>query len=322
MRHDAFFFFGVLLFIFLVWIATGGPSRPISWAGPFLNPPAPLGNGQAYFLSGAGFQVGGTGTGAGFSIGTGGVHLSSGGGSSGSTDPAFFTNPSPYRGTVTFDTNPTDPEESLAALESVTIDVSQNAASSVNITGWRLVSSVSSATIGSGALVPTSGSVNSTGSILVAPGDRAIIVSGRSPNGVSFRENECTGYLDQYQAYHPSLDTSCPRARDEYDEWVGNDDSDAVETCEDFLSSVNRCEIVDRFPKDSDGTNELSTSCRNFITDNLTYNSCVSEHRNDADFAGDTWRVFLGSAPQLWSDRHDTIRLLDTQGRTVDVLVY
>ena len=320
MRHDAFFFLVVLLFIFLIWVATGGPSRPISWAGPFLNPPAPLGNGQAYFLSGAGFHVGSSTVGAGFNIGGLGVHLS--GGSSNSVDPAFFTNPSPYRGEVTFNTSPGDPEESLAALESVTIEVSRDAPASINITGWKLVSSASYGTIGSGTAVPRNGVVNSTAPISLNPGDTAVITSGRSPIGVSFRENECTGYLDEYQAFHPSLRTSCPSAENEYEDYVGNDDSDAIDDCESFLGSVYRCEIVTRFPKDEDGSNELSNSCRAFVTDHLTYNGCVDDHRNDRDFAGDTWRIFLGSAPQLWNDRHDTIKLLDAQGRTVDVLAY
>ena len=43
MKNDALFFAGILLIIFVTWVATGGPSRPVSWAGPFLTP---LGPGQ------------------------------------------------------------------------------------------------------------------------------------------------------------------------------------------------------------------------------------------------------------------------------------
>jgi hypothetical protein len=318
LKHDAFFFVGLLLFIFLIWVATGGPSRPISWAGPFLNPPAPIGNGQAYFLSGAGFHIG-TGSGAGLSIGNSNARLSIGSGGE-QVDESFFTNPSPYRGQVRFDTNPTDPRQSLADVESVTIE--NEGGTPVTISGWQLVSSASRATLGGGTLVPTSGTVNASAPIALGPDERAIIVSGHSPAGFSFRENACTGYLDQYQAFHPSLEASCPSARSEYDDLVGDDDGDDERACRSFLSSVSRCETVTRFPKDADGNYEVDRSCRDFAAGRLTYNSCVAEHRGDRDFAGDTWRVFLGSYPGLWRDTHDTIRLLDAQGRTVDVLAY
>lgn len=38
MKADAFFVIACLIFIFIAWIATGGPSRPISHSGPFITP--------------------------------------------------------------------------------------------------------------------------------------------------------------------------------------------------------------------------------------------------------------------------------------------
>jgi hypothetical protein len=319
LKHDAFFFVGLLLFIFLIWVATGGPSRPISWAGPFLNPPAPIGNGQAYFLSGAGFHIG-TGSGAGLSIGNSNAHLSIGGASYGAADESFFTNASPYRGEVRFDTNPTDPKESLADEESVTIE--NDGDGSVTITGWKLVSSASTGTIGEGALVPVTGSVNATAPIELRPGEEAVIGSGRSPIGVSFRENMCTGYLDRYQSFNPPLKRACVSARTTFEDYVGDDGRDSTNDCLSFLNSVGRCEDVTRFPKDSDGDDEVSRSCRDFVQEHLTYNGCVADYRGSRDFAGDQWRVYLGSYAGLWRDTHDAIILLDAQGRTVDVFQY
>src|SRR5882757_1001106 len=38
MQTDLLFFIAVFIFIFVVWVATGGPDRPISFAGPYLYP--------------------------------------------------------------------------------------------------------------------------------------------------------------------------------------------------------------------------------------------------------------------------------------------
>jgi hypothetical protein len=321
LKHDAMFFVVALFFIFLIWLATGGPSRPISWAGPFLNPPAPLGSGKAYFLSGAGFGTGGIGGLAGFTIGAGGSHLSVGGSSSIDTS-AYFTNPSPYRGQVFFDSSPDDPQQQLATAENLRIVAASNG-SPIDITGWKLVSASSYGTIPQGALVPVSGTVNATSDIVLQPGESAIVNSGTSPIGVSFRENECTGYLDQYQGFHPSLDRACPSVRSGYDDAYGtNNPNDEVQECSSFLGTIARCQTVTNFPYDSQGNSEISNSCRQYVEAHDTYNGCVADYRADADFAGDTWRVFLGSKAGLWGNNHDTIRLVDAQGRTVDVFAY
>lgn len=319
LRHDAMFFVGALFLIFLIWLASGGPTHPISWAGPYLNPPAPLGNGNAYFLSGAGFHV--TDTGSGNSGGSGsGSYISSG--DSSIDTSAYFTNPSPYRGEVVFDSSTDGPEEQLAAAETLQIDVA-NDSQPVDITGWKLVSTASTALIPGGTTVPVSGAVNITSDIILQPGDSAIIGSGSSPIGVSFRENECTGYLDQYQSFIPDLDQECPDIESAFENRYGsNDQNQDVSDCEDFLNSIDQCETVTRFPVDSDGNQEVAHACQEYALAHDTYNSCVADYRGDPDFAGDIWRVYLGSRAGLWGDDHDTIRLLDASGKTVDVFAY
>lgn len=324
LKHDAMFFVAALFFIFLLWLATGGPTHPISWAGPFLNPPAPLGNGNAYFLSGAGFGIGDSNTGlAGFTIGNGGsAHLSGSGGSPIDTS-AYFTNPSPYRGKIYFNSSPSGPEEQLAATEYLTIEVSSNAPAPIDVTGWRLVSAATNGVIPKGTVLPASGIVNATSDIVLQPGDTAIVGSGSSPVGVSFRENECSGYLDQYQSFHPGLDQRCPSVRNDYaNQYGANNRNDSVSECQSFLNTIGRCQTVTRFPVDNDGNQQISNACQAYVTANNTYNGCVANHRNDSGFAGDTWRIYLGSRAGLWGNNHDTIRLLDSSGRTVDVFAY
>ena len=58
MEHDAWFFVGVFVFIFLIWIATGGPLHPISFAGPRLAAPEELGGGTYLQLPRAPFGIG------------------------------------------------------------------------------------------------------------------------------------------------------------------------------------------------------------------------------------------------------------------------
>ena len=59
-----------------------------------------------------------------------------------------------------------------------------------------------------------------------------------------------------------------------------------------------------------------------FIRNSLTYNGCAARHSWRPSFSGDTWRIFFGAPSELWSNSHDVIRLLDNEGRVVDVWSY
>src|SRR3989338_8716898 len=45
MFKDSLFFIGVFIFIFVAWLVTGGPTRPLTFSGPLLSGPGPLGGG-------------------------------------------------------------------------------------------------------------------------------------------------------------------------------------------------------------------------------------------------------------------------------------
>lgn len=318
MRSDLFFFLGIFLFIFVVWVGTGGPSRPVSWAGPFLSPPSPLGSGQAYFLPNAHFQIG----------------TAIGGGSSGDVQNSInqtqdevdrlkqqaaeaiaFGEPSPYRGIITFDRYVSGPTQTDARSESVTLRLSSRAVSKISISGWKLLSAPTGAfaLIPQGTEVPRSGIVNASEPIFLSPGSQAIITSGRSPIGASFRENLCIGYFGQYQTFSPSLPNTCPLPEDEFDRWYGNPDSN--DTCRAFVKAIPRCTMVTGIPP-------ALSSCAPFVTNYLNYNGCVLAHQSERGFLGDTWRVFLGRDTGLWKAKYETIKLLDADGKTVDSWSY
>ena len=323
--HDAWFFIGVFVFIFLVWIATGGPLRPLSFAGPALPQPDVLGGGTYLSLPRAAFGVGNSNVVLPGSS-SGGTSFYGSSGSSGGTSGApldvsgiNFSPPSPFRNIVSMHNYVTNASSSDSRNEYVQIYVAQNAPAPVNITGWTLESAASRerAVIPQGAKVPKSGSVNLLSDIVLQPGERAYIVSGRSPLGVSFRENKCVGYLSTFQTFVPSLPLYCPAPVDEINKYYANaftNDPDCME----YVEGLPRCEAV------LFASSDFTRACRDFVTKHLNYNSCVDAHRADADFDGNVWRIYLGRDrdDHLWRARYEVVLLLDSGGRTVASFSY
>ncbi|KND51191.1 MAG: hypothetical protein ABA06_02680 [Parcubacteria bacterium C7867-001] len=314
MQSDILFFLGVFLFIFIVWVATGGPDRPISFAGPYLYPITTSGvNATAY--------------------GTARTQGDAPKGSIGSqlkgaeqnleelkkqvADLKTWGESSPYRGLVTIDHSTSGPSETDRKKEYVTIRLSSSADTDVNISGWKLESAASnlSATIGHGAKTARTGHINNDAPIVLTPGDSAIIETGSSPIGESFKENICSGYLEEFQDFNPSLSQSCPAPADEFKYYEGND-TPRADQCYDYLKTLRRCTLTTEVPKGA------SSECRNLVQDYLNYNGCVSAHQNESKFYGTAWRVFLGKSKELWRSAHETIRLIDQNGKTVDVFAY
>ena len=185
MEHDAWFFVGIFVFIFLIWIVSGGPTHPIAFSGPTLAQPGPLGGGTYISLPSSPFKIGGSN-----------VSLpgsSSGGGAIGSTNTngnSSFPNipgettfgvPSPYRGIVSLNhyvsgagSNPNN--------EYVALSVSQGTNVPVDISGWTIQSDTSgnASVIPKGTQVPTSGIVNAVQDIVLTPGEQALLISGQS----------------------------------------------------------------------------------------------------------------------------------------------
>ena len=317
MEHDAWFFVGVFVFIFLIWIATGGPTHPLAFTGPTLAEPGALGGGTYLSLPTAPFSI----------IGSSDVSLpgsSSGStGGSGSTPlPSLptgttFGEVSPYRGIVTMShyvsgAGATDPRN-----EYVQIRVAQNASVPVDLSGWTLASDATgnSVAIPKGTETPTSGIVNAAQDIVLTAGKQAIIISGQSPIGASFRENKCIGYFGSFQQFSPALPQNCPTPSTELSSFYGAGyirDS----ACITYVNSLSRCQVALTPPSGS------SSACESFVETYLNYNGCVTTHRNDADFLGDTWRIYLGRSNSMWRTKNEVVKLLDSTGKTVDAFSY
>lgn len=299
---------GIVLFIFLVWVSTGGPVRQL------LSPPGA----------------------ASFSISTS-SSLRSGSSTSPTRDAdenrarvvaevidlqrsavsaARFGTPSPYRdqvmlslGTAARDSHPDD--------EYLYLSASSRNDNPIDITGWRIVSGATGriAYIPQGVALPRSSSINAPSRIALTPGDRATVVMGESPVGMSFKENMCTGYLDQFQEFTPSLSHSCPAPLGDFDRFFVGDERD-LDACRAYLSRSSRCEI----PRDA--PRNIGDACRLFIDTHLDYNGCVDAHQSERDFLTDSWRIYLERDDEFFTKDHDTVKLLDSDGLTVDLVSY
>ncbi len=314
MEHDAWFFVGVFAFIFLIWIATGGPTHPLAFTGPRLAQPGVLGGGTYLSLPRAPFTIGGSN-----------VSLSDSS-SGGGTVPnqalptiigGVFGPPSEYRGLVTMSRSVSSAGSSNPANEMIELQASYNSRVPINISGWRIMSEATGASsiIPKGTEVPTSGVVNAIQDIVLAPGKRAIIVSGQSPIGASFRENKCIGYFSTFQKFSPSLPQNCPVPADELPALYGNNYIRDV-ACIEYVNRLSRCQVTLSPPVG------LSGSCQAFLVKYLNYNGCVETHKNDVDFMGDTWRIYLGRSTSMWRTKHEIVKLVDTLGNTVDAFSY
>ena len=221
---------------------------------------------------------------------------------------------SPYTGLITLKVGKAkenDPDKEYVQL---------SATGEVEISGWRLVSYVtdSKATIPEGsALLENRGDRDDT-PIIMHAGETAYVMTGETPLKVSFKENLCTGYLKEYEDFYPSLKKQCPMPSDEMLLFgnIRNDDDE----CFEFVADIKQCEI----PTDSELRDaDITSRCRIFIEDTLDYEGCVDEHQDDADFDSiGVWRIYLDRSGELWLSTREIIRLLDDEGKVVDVLEY
>jgi len=236
---------------------------------------------------------------------------------SASADVRSFGNPSPLTGSVSIVGDASGVRSESAQEEYLQIAANSKNSTSIDITGWSLESALSGTRIylPPGASTFLMGVTNTIGALALDPGGLAIVSSAASPVGISFRENSCSGYLEQFQPFAPQLDSGCPSPSsilpltEENLQRYG-------EPCFDVVNALRSCEFPQNLPE------TVYSSCRAYLTEKLSYNGCVDRERSRFSFKKNMWRVYLGSSNELWRNSHDAIRLLDAQGKTVDVFVY
>ncbi len=135
-------------------------------------------------------------------------------------------------------------------------------------------------------------------------------ITGRSPIGENFRLNKCATYFSQYKKFVPNISGSCPSPSRE----PGQDG--LSDSCYKYVKTLSACRIPTDIPLFLDNT------CREFIQRNASYDACVKLHKNDSDFYGDEYWVYLNRPEHIWSDVRDSVILKDAQGSVVKSISY
>lgn len=312
---DGFFFLSIFFFLFTAWVAGGGPSKPISFSGPFITP-----------ITAPGVTQNGYGS-------TADIHASI----SNSLTEAnqqlatlqrqqnkdrLYGTPSAQKGQVTLGSGNVQVQDPAQQY----IYIRNSGSKDVTISGWRIVSAATDkgATIPYGDPLPGNGSASPSQPITLRPGDQAIVSTGSSWLGASFLENICAGYLDRSRTFVPYIAPQCPYPKDEFARYyTGNAYKDV--NCYNAVQNSNACQVPDVGAR-------TSAACNLFITQHLTYTGCVAAHQYDPNFSTRTWRIFLdyhdpnatnhAANDPLWLPSHEAIKLLDANGNTVDLYSY
>src|SRR3989344_5972079 len=210
--------------------------------------------------------------------------------------------------------------------EYITID--NNGAKAVNISGWQLRNGKDKRAFYSGGMLQRfSADVAVLPRIILGPGERAVITTGRigvqTPYKIeNFRENICTGYIEGHPdyAFTPPLSQNCPRPSEE----PGIENLDRE--CRDFINTLSYCRMPVFENKDYNGEEcstcingkRLGSVCTTFVKERYNYDGCLAYHGNDPKFALKTWRIFLGRGWEMWADKYETIELYNSLGQLVD----
>jgi len=299
---------GIFVFIFIAWIATGGPARPISFAGPYITPVTDVGERSEGYGS-----IGDTTIGKFYSdtIYGGNNYLSPNELQGQLNDIKEDAADSTYKNSVQISGGRFGGEDEDD--EYVTLTTSGN--TSVDITGWVIRSSSKKAVVPQGKLIAWSNGSGALINIVLSPGETAYINTGKSPLNTSFKENACSGYLGARYDFTPSISyNACPSPEDELRTFYTGDANSYV-ACKTYLENTSgEC-------GDTSG-GVAPSSCRLFIAERLNYSGCLIGHQNDTNFILDTWRIYLNERDPLWRGRDATLRLYDSSGNLVDVYEY
>lgn len=231
------------------------------------------------------------------------------------------TGDSPFRGKVTFDTIENDPQQDDPNQEYMTIRASIQNTESISLAGWSLESYVSGTRIPlpRAVLLYVLGRENATVVPVLAPGEFAYVITGNSPLSASFHTNSCSGELASYATFTPALSEHCPAPGDTLPATVQNLRVYG-EQCLEYLQSLGSCEIPGK-----NSPAELLPLCRSYVEKEITYNKCLErEYKRDGYkvFNLGGWYLYLEAPAELWRNKYDVLRLLDADGRVVDVFSY
>jgi hypothetical protein len=204
-------------------------------------------------------------------------------------------------------------KETYPEKEYIVITVLQENASLIDATNWYLTNKKGvKAKLGQVSELPYFGKVNNTGPLKLNGRDFLTISTGRSPIGVSFKINDCSPYLEQFQDFLPPINTkSCPdiKRTGTYKTLGG--------PCESFISEIPLCQTYTGvYPSN------ITADCKAYINAHVGYNGCVADRMTERGFYTQEWRIFLGGKTEIWDNKSDVISLYDEKDRLIHSIKY
>jgi len=155
-------------------------------------------------------------------------------------------------------------------------------------------------------------------------GDSLIVSVGQRPAGrklklePNFKENICMGYLENLSGldFLPRLDVRCPSELD----FVDRDE--VRDECYSLVRRIPRCSAPKVVNDCVNDYCEVPASCRRLVKEIFGYEKCFNERKNQENFLGDTWRVYLGYSGNIFRKSNGYLALYDSQGLLVDRIEY
>lgn len=200
--------------------------------------------------------------------------------------------------------------------EYVTIQNNDYAAKApIPVTGWRIENEHGTGyAIGGASPIP---GINDAAERIILPYLGTVYVhTGTHNGGLSFRENACTGYLNETDTFYPALLYMCPAipSRQELRDRGLND------ACINFIQGKSSCRAVNIVPYPK--SVEVGSACIEYIQETFNYAGCVRIHRAEAIFFRDQWHVYFNRTEKLFSSTYARLIIKDENGKIVQELTY
>lgn len=297
---DLKIFILIMAALAFVWLFTGGPLRPESKSGWFLNKPQQKASVKAQKQ----LEI------------IAGRKNSSVTSFSSSSRSSLSSSLSSSQSDIVLLNKRTAPHSSEPDQEYIELTAGKRNKNTVNITGWKLKNKAGAELfIGKGAsFYYADAAVQPQEDIYLKPGEKAIIITGKKQLGTNFKNNKCLGLIEQFHEFVPSLNTDCPALKNE------NLPTDLNDQCLDYIDRIPACATILFLPHKDSST--LSLTCQNYITSNANYKSCSEKHKSDNNFYLPEWRIYLGISQEFWKKKRETIFVYDKGGNLVDSVSY
>lgn len=215
------------------------------------------------------------------------------------------TIPSPYKKKIVIGSILGTSEDPL--WEQITLE-NRTEKEKVNITGWIIENSRGFRfEIPKGHELPGF-EVLAQDQIVLKPGDRVVVTSGRQDARMDFRQNICTGYLDETSVFQPALSRQCPRPETRR-----------------LLNLSDRClQLIDATPscRQFDFRERVDSDCSQYINQNLNYSGCVRNYKNRKDFYSNEWFIWMQRNTEFFRNERERVVLKDNAARVVDEYNY